>query len=258
MRRVIVGIAVVAVILGILARRAVTTHHRPESPSAPATAETNIGTRNPSGAQSDFPAGLALATSAGPLQDQRPPEFANRSTIQERALAEGLEASIKSNFPGYRAPQAKDMTSNWAVEKQASASPFMCRGDFAGDGADDTAIILIGEEGWRLVVFQKDGRGKYRPAFVARPKNKEELGKYWEKEILAAPQQLVLRTVKKGNTWAPEADDDPNLGPMTVDAIELIAKPVPNYYFSSLLVFKEGKYQQIYRDPLVEVPASAL
>jgi len=41
---------------------------------------------------------------------------------------------------------------------------------------------------------------------------------------------------------------------MKSDAIEIVAKPIPNAYFSSLILFKDGKYQQVYREPLVAVP----
>jgi hypothetical protein len=44
---------------------------------------------------------------------------------------------------------------------------------------------------------------------------------------------------------------------MKTDAIELIAKPLPNAYFASLIMFKEGKYQQVYLDPLAELPGTA-
>jgi hypothetical protein len=39
------------------------------------------------------------------------------------------------------------------------------------------------------------------------------------------PQQLTMRKVRKGETWAPEAGDDPHLGRLKVDAIELISRP---------------------------------
>jgi len=181
----------------------------------------------------------------------------NNTVTPEPSLPEALRASVNASFPGYRIPHGKDIADGWTIDKPPGVFSFLCRGDFNGDGTEDTAIILISEESWRFVVFEKDVQGEFRPAFVARPKNKEEIGKYGEKQILSEPQQLLLRTVKKGETWAPEAGDDPNLGPMKTDAIELITKPVPNAYFASLIMFKEGKYQQVYLDPLVELPGTA-
>lgn len=167
-----------------------------------------------------------------------------------------LAASIASNFPSYRAPTPSDITGAWATEKAAGFS-FLCRGDFNGDGREDAAVILIGEHNWRLVVFEQTQAGGYRPVFVGRPKSREELGKYWEQEILPSPQQALLRTVSKGETWAPEAGDDPHLGRLKVDAIEIVTKPKPNDAFASLLIWKGGKFQQIAGDPVVEVPVIA-
>jgi hypothetical protein len=254
-RRVGLGIVVGAVMLGILLKRSSAPRHRyGSSASETAGMKADAANRSTSAATRNFPAELAVSATALTLsQNQEPGVSASHSTSHE-PLPDGLSASIRSNFEGYRVPEGKDITSGWTVDKGPGAFSFLCLGDFNGDGAEDAAIILIGEEGWKFVIFEKDGPGQYRPAFVARPKNKEELGKGWEEEILAAPQHLLLRTVKKGETWAPEADDDPNLGPMKSDAIEIVAKPIPNAYFSSLILFKDGKYQQVYREPLVAVP----
>ena len=168
-----------------------------------------------------------------------------------------LEESIKANFPSYRVPEEKDFTAGWLDNGKPGTSSFLCLGDFNGDGIEDAAIILIGEQAWRLVVFEQDRSGKYQPAFVGRPKTKQELGKYWENEILLTPQQVRLRTVRKGETWAPEAGDAPHLGRLRVDAIGLTTKPKPNADFASLVIWKGGRYQQVFSEPLVELPANA-
>ncbi len=175
----------------------------------------------------------------------------------ELPVPSGLQTGIKTNFPSYRVPEAKDMKAGWTVNKKLGFSPFLCLGDFNGDGIEDAAIILIGEQTWRLVIFEQDKQGEYRPTFVARPKTKPELGKYWENEILLTPQQMLLRKVRKGETWAPEAGDDPQLGKLKVDAIELTAKPAPNADFASLLIWEKGKYRQVFGDPVVELPVGA-
>jgi len=253
-RRGILGIVVVAIILGILLKRSVVTlryRHEP-SPSELATLKTN------SPAQRNSPAGSAAMPSASTALAQEQPlgGSASRPASQEPFLPEGLQASVTANFPGYRVPEGKDIWGGWTVDQQPGAFSFLCRGDFNGDGTVNAAVILIGDQDWRFVILEKDTQGRYQPAFVARPKNKEELGKYWEQQILIAPQQLLLRTVKKGEIWAPEAGDDPNMGPMRFDTIEMIAKPSPNAYFASLIIFKEGKYQQLFLEPLVELPLS--
>jgi len=170
-------------------------------------------------------------------------------------LPPGLQAAISANFPAYRIPEAKDITGYWTLDKKLGVASFVCRGDFNGDGLEDAAIILIDEHDWRFVIFEKDSEGKYRPGFVARAKTKEEEGKYGENEILTSPQQLLLRTVHKGDTWAPEAGDTWVNEPLKVDAIELTAKLRPNFSFTALVLHETGEYQQVFRDPLIELPA---
>src|SRR5208283_686159 len=164
-----------------------------------------------------------------------------------------LKESIRANFPSYRLPEEKDITAGWGVDRKPGTS-FLCFGDFNGDGIEDAAIILIGEQAWTLVVFEQTKSGEYRPAFIARPKTKQELGKYWENEILWTPQQILLRKVRKGETWAPEAGDDPHVSRLKVDAIELTTKPQPNADFASFVIWERGKYQQVFGEPLVELP----
>ena len=251
---------VATVIFGLLLKRSIVTprYRHESSASERAAVRSNVVTQDASTTQRKSPAGPAASASVltALSQDQRPDGSANRRIGQE-ALPEAMQASVVANFPGYRVPEGKDITGGWAIDKQPGAFSFLCRGDFNGDGVEDAAVILIGQQSWRLVIFENNSLGQYRPAFVARPKNKAELGKYWENQILSAPQQLIIRTVKKGETWAPEADDDPNLGRLKVDSIEMVAKPIPNAYFSSLVIFEGGKYQQVYLDPLVELPADA-
>lgn len=252
-RQIILGIVVLAVILALLVKR-FGPRYRHESSSSGLAGVTEAATRNSPAAQRDSSTSATAAPNTIVVsRDEQPQETSNGSVTLESLLG-GLRATINADFPRYRVPKGKDMTGAWSTGKQPGAPSFLCRGDFNGDGTEDVAVILIGEPGWRLVIFDRDHQGQYRPAFVARPKNKEELGKYSEQRTLSEPQQVLLRTVKKGETWAPEAGDDPNLGPMRADAIELVAKPVPNAYFASLIMFKEGKYQQVYLDPLVELP----
>jgi hypothetical protein len=72
-------------------------------------------------------------------------------------LPAGLSASVKANFPSYRVPEEKDITSGWAADQKLRISSFLCVGDFNGDGIKDTALILIStsEQTWRLAVFEQ-------------------------------------------------------------------------------------------------------
>lgn len=190
----------------------------------------------------------------GSLIGALPITFPQNRPSEKTLIPSGLKEAIKADFPSYRFPEERDLTGEWAVRKSGSYS-FLCFGDFNGDGVEDAALVLISEQAWRLVVLEQRSPGEYRPAFVARPKTKEELGRYWADEILLTPQQMLLHKVGKGETWAPEAGDDPHLGRLKRDAIALTAKPKPNADFASLLIWEGGKYRQVFYEPLVELPA---
>lgn len=201
--------------------------------------------------------GILGITLVGSLIGRPTSAFSQDQTGDRGLVPARLRESIEANFPSYRVPEQKDITAGWIVDRKLGVSSFLCLGDFNGDGIEDAAIILISEQAWRLVIFEQDKSGKYRPVFIARPKTKQELGKYWENEILVAPQQILLRKVQRGETWAPEAGDDPHLGRLKVDAIALTTKPKPNADFVSLVIWERGQYQQVFSEPLVVLPAHA-
>lgn len=200
--------------------------------------------------------GLLGAIAVGSLIGGLPCAFPQNRPSDGTLIPAGLKEAVRADFPSYRLPEESDLTGGWVVRKPGNSS-FLCFGDFNGDGIGDAAVILIGEQAWRFVVFEQDKSGEYRPAFIARPKTKEELGRYWAEEILLIPQQILLRKVGKGETWAPEAGDDPHLGRLKADAIELRAKPKPNADSASLVIWERGKYRQVSYEPLVELPADA-
>ncbi len=198
--------------------------------------------------------GIVIGTLTGAFSQSRPTDG---GTDSELRLPSSLQASIRANFSSYRVPENKDLKAAWVRDRKLGSSPFLCLGDFNGDGIEDTALILIGERTWRLVIFEQDKQGEYRPTFIARPKSKQELGKYWENEILLNPQQMLVRKVPRGATWAPEVGDVPHPERLKVDAIELTVEPAPNVPFASLLVQEKDKYRQLFGDPLVELPVNA-
>jgi len=63
----------------------------------------------------------------------------------------------------------------WAKGVQAGTPPFMCEGDFSGDGLTDEAIILIGQDSWRFVVFEQRRGGDFFPVYVALEIARSEL-----------------------------------------------------------------------------------
>lgn len=172
---------------------------------------------------------------------------------EKQVVPPGLSDSIQSSFPGSRLPNEHELTGAWAVAKQSGSVPFICWGDFNGDGLQDAAMLLLSAQGWKFVIFEQHKDAQYMPVFVARGKQREELGKNWEEVMITAPQKVILQTVNKGETWAPEGGDTVQEVKLKFDAVQFVSKPKPEDYFASLIVFENGKYRQLFDDALVEI-----
>jgi hypothetical protein len=179
----------------------------------------------------------------------------NPSSNDKPALPPRLLEGIQSNFPGYHLPNEQELTGAWAAAKQAGSNPFLCWGDFNGDGLQDAGTLILSAQGWKFVIFEQRKDGRYEPVYVARAKQREELGKNWEEVMITAPQEVILQTVSKGATWAPEGGDTVQEVKLKFDAIQFVSKPKPDDYFASLIVFENGEYRQLFDDSLV--PAKA-
>jgi hypothetical protein len=70
-------------------------------------------------------------------------------------LPKSLTKYIKATFPGFRIPTGTDMVGKWATYSKKDAVPYACLGDFNGDGRTDVALMLIREDKWRIVAFQR-------------------------------------------------------------------------------------------------------
>lgn len=82
-------------------------------------------------------------------------------------LPESLTKVINRNFPGFRVPTREDMTGEWATRSKKYAVPYACWGDFTGNGFTDIALILLGKDRWKLVMFNQTAKGEYE-AYEAR------------------------------------------------------------------------------------------
>src|SRR5262249_38084951 len=133
------------------------------------------------------------------------------------------------------------------------ASPFLAQGDFNGDGRSDAAVIILGENDWKLVIFEQDEQQHYAPAAVFRAKTVEEAPLYARYNVIAAPQHLILKTMRKGETSVVKGGDVPNDFALKFDSIELVYLPKPTLIDKSLILFTDGKYQPQWEDSFVQI-----
>jgi hypothetical protein len=92
----------------------------------------------------------------------------------------------------------------------------MVRGDFNGDQRGDLAVILIAVQARRsprLAVFEERASGHV----LAHSGQLDEM----DDVVIDVPQEVLLRLVKQGEEWAPEAGDVPKSYAHAFDAIEL-------------------------------------
>ena len=211
------------------------------------------GKNNPSSSQTE-PTTLpkAVATHSNPVAAAPlPTQLAEDRTTENAALLPpALVNSIKKSFPDYHVPAAGDLTGHWAEKKQTGVPPFICQGDFNGDGLTDAAVILIGQNVWRLVIFEQRRGGDFFPAYVARPKLRVELpkvGKDGEDTSIEAPQEVLLKTIAKGQLWAPEGGDQPHEVKLPVDGIVVEHFKKLRYAEldeTTLVRFQDGQFTQ--------------
>jgi hypothetical protein len=209
--------------------------------------KNNASSSQTGGVRTSLP--KALATPSNPIEaTARLTQRSQAPTIEESsAFPPALVASVKKNFPGYRIPIEADLTGHWAEREHAGAPPFACKGDFNGDGLTDAAIILLGKNVWRLVIFVQGSNGDFFPAHVARPKMRAELPKVGEDTSIAAPQEVILKTIEKGQVWAPEGGDQPYEVKLRADGI--IFEHFKKLRFAeldetTLIEYKDGQFRQ--------------
>jgi hypothetical protein len=105
---------------------------------------------------------------------------------------EEVLSALKKDYPRYRLPGILDLVGLWAYERKQHSSrfPFLCTGDFNGDGRDDIALLVINSEGWKTLIYHHELSG-----YVRRYDGGNSFG---SNTSVYGPQQIVLETVKKG------------------------------------------------------------
>lgn len=172
------------------------------------------------------------------------------------ALPPRLVTAVSENFPQYHVPAGGDLTGQWAQGGQAGSPPFMCQGDFNGDGLTDEAIVLIGQGSWRFVIFEQRQGGDFFPVYTARPHLPTELPKGGEDSSIEAPQEMILERIEKGQVWAPEGGDEPYEVKLQTDGIILHHRKKLRYAdldATTLISLKDGRFSQNFAELLVPV-----
>jgi hypothetical protein len=164
------------------------------------------------------------------------PQIVIKDGQETLVLPNSLTESIKTNFPGFRGPTASDMSGPWVSEKMSGLFPFIAWGDFNGDGLTDVAIILISDKQWKFIIFHGKSQG-YVPAYEKGGIINEHSAK------IQFPQQVTIRTVKKGEGWAPEGGDIPTEYKHEFDAIAFSIYGKMQLYLS-LIYWDNGKYSE--------------
>ena len=111
-------------------------------------------------------------------------------------LPDSLTAFITESYPGFRVPTKEDRTGDWATYSKTDAVPYACWGDFNGDGLTDVALMLIKNDGWRLVAFHLTANGSYVDLKVVRFAG--EMKNFYRNN---PPQRFQVYTVKAGEAF---------------------------------------------------------
>ena len=161
------------------------------------------------------------------------PPSATQTTEDESLLklAPPLVSQIKKEFAAYRIPTKDDRTGVWASGTHGE-TPFVASGDFDGNGRIDTALILLGDGDWKLVVFHQMDDGGYRSFPLLTLPNPMSDG--------SEVQSWVLKVMRKGAERKKEHyDENENNGAVTVvgkykfpvDVVELIHLDVEDHLY---------------------------
>lgn len=118
----------------------------------------------------------------------------NSDSYSNIILPDSLIQFVKRNIPDFHIPTKKDMHGNWAAYIKTGELPFMCKGDFDGNGKVDFALLLIGTEEWRLFSFHQVEDNKYEAIAIKRFPGPNKA------YMKSPPQRFRLQCLKAGET----------------------------------------------------------
>jgi hypothetical protein len=175
----------------------------------------------------------AVQQTAAQKQNESP-RIEKRASDEVLRLPGRLNESIRAQFPGFRVPAAKDRTGLWESDTDEGNLPFAVWGDFNGDGRTDVALILLGDEECKFVIFHQMADG-YSVAHVVGGKTGNT-----PNDWISSPQILSLKLIPKGKIYTYSGSRKLRYSFKT-EAIEFSASE----QFLSLLHWKDGKYETI-------------
>lgn len=122
-----------------------------------------------------------------------------------------LSSAVDDCCAGLRLPGARDIRIPWSL----TTPNYAVEGDFNGDAAVDVAVLLVesGAGAPTLAIFEYR-KGRFLLGY------RDKLDKV-DDVAIEAPQEVVLRLVRRGESWAPEGGDVAPSYPHPFDAIEV-------------------------------------
>jgi hypothetical protein len=140
------------------------------------------------------------------------PKIVKRNGVKTLLLPDSFIQKVSTDYPGFRIPTRDDLTGFWSHwEDRMGGFPYICWGDFNGDGLIDVATFLLSDNGWKFVVYHKSSQGYVRVLYMERNSGR--------------PDDVVLATVPKGEAKIFEGYDP------FKDTIERIVK---TYMFDAI------------------------
>ena len=147
------------------------------------------------GAMLSLAGGAAAVPPAGNLE----PKITDENGAPTIALPEALLKQIQTKYPGFRVPRKEDVTGEWANTRTTDQVPYAVWGDMDGNGLTDVALMVLGQDKWKVVVFlQQPGGGYHDVPILSRDIRRPDQD---------AAQLWTLSLVKKGEIIRQEQYD---------------------------------------------------
>ncbi len=175
---------------------------------------------------------LAVQQTVAQKQNESP-RIEKKAGDEVLVLPGHLNDGIRTQFPGFRVPTAKDRTGLWESDTDEGNLPFAVWGDFNGDGRTDVALILLGNKEWKFVIFHQTDSG-----YVAAHSGGARTD--MADALVQSPQILSLKLIPRGKTYTYSGSRKLRYTFKT-HAIEFSASE----QFLSLWHWKDGKYETI-------------
>ena len=167
------------------------------------------------------------------------PMIVRRDGQEVLVVPAALTEAIEGALPGFSVPGTSDLEEEWAPDKRVSF-PYITWGYLNGDSLTDVAVVLLGDDEWKFAILH-GGAGGYEVVYVMEGDAESAT------RDIASPQQIVLRLVRKEESWAPEAGDIPQEFEHDFDAVEFAVKHRRRFFLEvnvSLIYWDGSEYRR--------------